>query len=91
LLGSLSNPTGPQAISAIRWIAGSGSIVNNEVGKMIEVMSWKPVAVFTVLDREGQPIGEVVQPRTPPVVGRGAGTVLLVRDGGGEYGQLDQQ
>ena len=57
---------------------------------MVEMMSWKPVTVFKVLDREGQPIGEVVQPRTPPVVGRGAGTVLLVRGVGGEYGQLDQ-
>jgi hypothetical protein len=44
---------------------------------MVEMMSWSPVAVFRVLDREGQPIGEVVQPKTPPVVGRGAGTVLL--------------
>ena len=57
---------------------------------MIEMMNWRPVAVFRVLDREGQPIGEVVQPKTRPVVGRGAGTVLLVRGGGGEYGQLDQ-
>jgi PHP family Zn ribbon phosphoesterase len=67
------------------------SIVNEEVGKMVEMMSWKPVAVFRVLDREGQPIGEVVQPKAPPVVGRGAGTVLLVRGGGGEYGWLNQQ
>jgi hypothetical protein len=58
---------------------------------MVEMMSWKPVAVFRVLDREGQPIGEVVQPMTPPVVGRGAGTVLLVRATGGEYGQSDRQ
>lgn len=58
---------------------------------MVEMMSWKPVAVFRVLDREGQPIGAVVQPKTPPLVGRGAGTVLLMRGVGGEYGQLDQQ
>jgi hypothetical protein len=58
--------------------------------EMVEMMSWKPVAVFRVLDREGQPIGEVVQPKTPPVVGRGAGTVLLVRGVGEKYGQLDQ-
>jgi hypothetical protein len=57
---------------------------------MVEMMSWKPVAVFRVLDREGQPIGEVVQPKTGSVVGRGAGTVLLVRGVEGEYGQLDQ-
>jgi hypothetical protein len=57
---------------------------------MVEMMSWKPVAVFRVLDRQGKPIGEVVQPKTSSMVGRGAGTVLLVRDGDGNYGQLDQ-
>ena len=39
----------------------------------------KPVAVRRVCDREGRPIGEVVQPRLEPLVGRGAGTVLLIR------------
>ena len=57
---------------------------------MVRMMNWRPVMVFRVLDREGQPIGEVVQPKTPPLVGRGAGTVLLVRGVGG-YGRLDQQ
>lgn len=57
---------------------------------MVEMTSWTPVTVFRVLDRQGQPIGEVMQPRTPPVVGRGAGTVLLVRGVEGECGQLDQ-
>jgi hypothetical protein len=37
------------------------------------------VNVLRVFDREGRPIGEVVQPRLDPLVGRGAGTVLLVR------------
>ena len=46
---------------------------------MVEMLSWTPVTVFRVLDRDGQPIGEVVQPKVAPVVGRGAGTVLLVR------------
>jgi hypothetical protein len=45
---------------------------------MVEMTSWKPVTVFRVLDREGQPIGDVVQPKTAPIVGRGARTVLLV-------------
>ena len=57
---------------------------------MVEMMRWIPVAVFRVLDREGRSIGEVVQPRTAPVVGRGAGTVLLVRgseNGEGQSGQ----
>jgi hypothetical protein len=46
---------------------------------MVEIASRKPVVVFRVLDREGQPIGRVVQPRAAPVVGVGARTVLLVR------------
>jgi hypothetical protein len=46
---------------------------------MVEVMHRKPYAVFRVFDREGRPIGEVVQPKSEPVVGRGARTVLLVR------------
>ena len=47
---------------------------------MIEVTRTKPVAVFQVLDRDGCPIGEVVQPISRPVLGCGAGTVLLVRE-----------
>jgi hypothetical protein len=46
---------------------------------MVEITSRKPMMVFTVLDRNGQPIGEIVQPKVAPVVGRGAKTVLLVR------------
>lgn len=46
---------------------------------MVEKASSTPVRVFRVLDREGQPIGQVVQPKAAPVVGRGARTVLLVR------------
>jgi hypothetical protein len=46
---------------------------------MVEILHQKPYAVFRVFDREGRPIGEVVQPKLEPVVGRGAKTVLLVR------------
>jgi hypothetical protein len=46
---------------------------------MVEIARRNPVMVFRVLDREGRPIGEIVQPRVTPVVGRGAETVLLVR------------
>ena len=46
---------------------------------MVQMTKWKPVQVLRVFDREGRPIGEVVQPRLDPLVGRGAGTVLLVR------------
>ena len=45
---------------------------------MVEMLSRRPVTVFRVLDRNGLPIGEVVQPKAAPVVGRGARTVLLV-------------
>ena len=38
-----------------------------------------PVTVFRVFDRDGRPIGEVVQPEFERLVGRGAETVLLVR------------
>jgi hypothetical protein len=46
---------------------------------MVEKASSTPVRIFRVLDREGQPIGQVIQPKAAPVVGRGARTVLLVR------------
>jgi hypothetical protein len=51
---------------------------------MVEVLHRKPDAVFRVFDREGRPIGEVVQPKFEPIVGRGAKTVLLVRPGNRE-------
>ena len=50
---------------------------------MVEMTSRKPVMVFKVLDRNGQLIGQVVQPKVAPVVGRGAKTVLLVRSESG--------
>jgi hypothetical protein len=46
---------------------------------MVQILRRGPVSVFRVFDREGRPIGEVVQPRSVPVVGMGARTVLLVR------------
>ena len=46
---------------------------------MVQMTGWEPATVYRVFDREGRPIGEVVQPRLEPLVGRGAGTVLLVR------------
>jgi hypothetical protein len=47
---------------------------------MVESTSRTPVMVFKVLDRNGELIGEVVQPKLAPVVGRGARTVLLMRN-----------
>jgi hypothetical protein len=46
---------------------------------MVEIASRKPVMVFRVLDHDGQPIGQVIQPKASPIVGVGARTVLLVR------------
>jgi hypothetical protein len=46
---------------------------------MVETASRTPVMVVRVLDRNGKPIGQVVQPKASPVVGVGARTVLLVR------------
>jgi hypothetical protein len=51
---------------------------------MVEMMHRKPHTVFRVFDREGRPIGQVVQPEFEPVVGRGEKTVLLVRPARGE-------
>ncbi len=57
---------------------------------MVEMMSLRPVTVFKVLDRQGQTIGEVVQPKVAPVVGLGARTVLLVRGSEGKDGRLER-
>jgi hypothetical protein len=46
---------------------------------MVQLTGSNQVKVFRIFDREGKPIGEIVQPRSAPVVGRGARTVLLVR------------
>ena len=56
---------------------------------MVEMANRQPVMIFRVLDRNGKPIGQVIQPRTSPVVGVGARTVLLVR-GEGEARRLLQ-
>jgi hypothetical protein len=46
---------------------------------MVQRSEQEPAAVYEVFDVTGRPIGEVVQPTGEPVMGRGAGTVLLVR------------
>jgi hypothetical protein len=50
---------------------------------MVQLRKREPMMVYEVLDVAGCPIGEVVQPAGQPVMGRGAGTVLLVRAGPG--------
>jgi len=52
---------------------------------MVQLARRHPVMVFRIMDREGQPIGQIVEPKVAPVLGRGAGTVLLVRE------SLDQE
>jgi hypothetical protein len=47
--------------------------------RMVQILRRGQIAVFRVFDREGKPIGDVVQPKSTPVVGLGARTVLLVR------------
>jgi hypothetical protein len=46
---------------------------------MVMLMAARAVVVYRVLDGAGRAIGEVVQPKAAPVMGRGAGTVLLIR------------
>jgi hypothetical protein len=46
---------------------------------MVQLIRRDPVTIYQVVDGAGHPIGEVVQPAGEPVLGRGAGTVLLVR------------
>ena len=46
---------------------------------MVMLMTAKPVVVYRVLDSAGRAIGEIVQPKSAPVMGRGAGTVFLIR------------
>ena len=45
----------------------------------METLTANPLTVFKVLDTEGRPIGQVVGPRSRPILGYGARTVLLVR------------
>jgi hypothetical protein len=41
-----------------------------------------PVLVYRILDGAGRAIGEVIEPKSRPVLAPGAGTVLLVRNEG---------
>jgi len=49
---------------------------------MVLLKAVEPVLVYRVLDDTGSSIGEVIQPSAGPLLGRGAGTVLLVRRDG---------
>ena len=47
---------------------------------MVMQTNREPMATYVMFDNGGQPIGEVVQPKQEPVLGRGEGTVLLMRE-----------
>jgi hypothetical protein len=49
---------------------------------MVTQLRGAPAPVYRVHDGEGRPIGDVSSPRGDQLVGRGAGTVLLVRTAG---------
>ena len=46
---------------------------------MVMRTSQERPGVFEVYNDRGEPIGEVIQPLDPRVVGRDSGTVLLIR------------
>jgi hypothetical protein len=46
---------------------------------MVMLEAQEPTVVYQVSDRAGRPIGKVVEPKARPVLGKGEGTVLLIR------------
>lgn len=54
---------------------------------MVTQLRGEPTPVYRVHDDEGRPIGDVSNPRGDQLVGRGAGTVLLLRDSGKAVGR----
>ena len=49
---------------------------------MVTQLRGAPAPIYRVHDRDGRPIGDIKDPRGPQLVGRGAGTVLLLRPTG---------
>jgi hypothetical protein len=47
---------------------------------MVQLMRREPVMEYELQDAGGRPIGQVLQPAGTPRTGRGAETVLLVRN-----------
>jgi hypothetical protein len=54
---------------------------------MVDIARSSPIRVFKVMDRDGRAIGQIMHPKVEPMVGRGAGTVLLMRDKRGDTTQ----
>jgi hypothetical protein len=46
---------------------------------MVMLTAQAPVVVYQILDGRGRPIGNVVEPKSEPVLGKGQETVLLLR------------
>jgi hypothetical protein len=46
---------------------------------MVQLMRREPVPEYRILDRQGRPIGRVIDPAAPIRMGMGGETVLLVR------------
>jgi hypothetical protein len=46
---------------------------------MVRLTAQAPVVVYQVLNGTGRLIGQVVEPKSEPVLGKGEGTVLLLR------------
>jgi hypothetical protein len=47
---------------------------------MVRLTARDPMTIYRVMDAHGSAIGEIRQPTSFPVIGRGAETVLLVRN-----------
>jgi len=46
---------------------------------MVQLLRREPVPEYRIFDREGRPIGRVLEPAAPIRMGMGGETVLLVR------------
>ena len=47
---------------------------------MVMQTNREPTPTYVMFDNGGTRIGEVVQPKQEPVLGRGEGTILLLRE-----------
>ena len=52
---------------------------------MVRLTARNPMTIYRVIDGDGSAIGEIRQPASIPVMGRGAETVLLVRNDKGAW------
>ena len=76
-----------QPFGSLRHLTGTlatGSLLKMTIfygdAAMVMLTEAEPVMVYRVLDGTGRAIGQVIQPRTRPVLAAGAGTILLIRN-----------